>query len=155
MCGSWSPLQRIPPTHTPTIHPMSIKCISMFLYRKQIFVILPFHFSWLNWVQKCARFKWIFVLYIHVPLSIPPTMHIVNSINSICLHFISSDSFMQWNQTDPAALSILTHSVPLVSSINFIETIYSIIFLPSVQPFKSVLYFLFQFHWYNQFQQSY
>ena len=44
----------MPPTHTPTIHPMSIKGISMFLYRKQIFVILPFHFSWLNWVRKCC-----------------------------------------------------------------------------------------------------
>ena len=42
-----------PPT-SPTIHPMSIKGISMFLYRKQIFVILPFHFSWLNWVWKCC-----------------------------------------------------------------------------------------------------
>ena len=103
----------MPPTHTPTIHPMSIKGISMFLYRKQFFAILHFHFSWLNWVRKCCIF---FLLYIRAPLSVPLTMHIVNSINSICLHFNRSDSFIQWNQTDPAALSILTHLVPLVPS---------------------------------------
>ena len=96
----------MPPTHTPTIHPMSIKDISMFLYRKQIFVILPFHFFYLIESRNGARFLLIFVLYILTPLSIPPTMHIVNSINSICLDFICSVSFIQWNQTDPAALSI-------------------------------------------------
>ena len=90
---------------------------------------------------------------IRAPPFIPPTMHIVNSINSLCLHFIRSDSFIQWNQTnkqtDQAALSILTHchSVPLVPSLQLflIETIYSTISMPSVQPFKSVLHFLFHF----------
>ena len=62
----------------------------------------------------------IFLLYICAPLSVPLTMHIVNSINSICLHFNRSDSFIQWNQTDPAAPSILTHSVPLVPSLQLI-----------------------------------
>ena len=92
-----------------------------------------------------------FGIVIHAPLSVPPTMHIVISINSICSRFIRSDSFIPWNQKDPAALSLLTHSVSLVdfiTTINLIETIYSIISMPSVQPFKSVLNFLFQFHWY-------
>ena len=62
----------------------------------------------------------LFLLYIRAPLSVPLTMHIVNSINSICLHFNRSDSFIQWNQTDPAALSILTHLVPLVPSLQLI-----------------------------------
>jgi hypothetical protein len=64
---------------------------------------------------NAARFLQFFASYIRAPLSVPRTMHIVNSINSIRLHFIHFDSFIQWNQTDPAALSILTHSVPLVS----------------------------------------
>ena len=71
-----------------------------------------------------------FGIVIHVPLSVPPTMHIVISINSICSRFIRSDSFIPWNQKDPAALSLLTHSVSLVdfiTTINLIETIYSII----------------------------
>ena len=141
----------MPPTHTPTIHPMSIKGISMFLYRKQIFVILPFHFSWLNLVA--AWFLQILASYIRVPLSVPPTMHFVNSINSLCLHFIRSDSFIPWNQKDPAALSLLTHSVSLVdfiTSINLIETIYSIISMPSVQP--SNQYFTFYSNLIDAFQ---
>ena len=71
-----------------------------------------------------------FGIVIHAPLSVPPTMHIVISINSICSRFIRSDSFIPRNQKDPAALSLLTHSVSLVdfiTSINLIETIYSII----------------------------
>ena len=77
-------------------------------------------FFYLIEFRNAAQFLLIFVLYIRSPLSIPPTIHIVNSINSICLHF-RSDSFIQWNQTnkqtDQAALSILTHSVPLVPSL--------------------------------------
>ena len=76
-----------------------------------------------------------FGIVIHAPLSVPPTMHIVISINSICSRFIRSDSFIPWNQKDPAALSLLTHSVSLVdfiTTINLIETIYSIISISSI-----------------------
>ena len=90
-----------------------------------------FPFTFLDLIEfgNAARFLQTFASYIRASLSVPPSLHIVNSINSIHLHFICFDSFIQWNQTDPAALSILTHSVPLVPSLQliFLETIYSII----------------------------
>ena len=140
-------------THPHPHHPPNVdkRHINVSVPKTNFWSSLTFTFLYLIEFRNAAWFLRIFVLYIHAPPFIPPTMHIVNSINSLCLHFIRSDSFIQWNQTnkqtDQAALSILTHSVPLVSWLQLflIETIYSIISMPSVQPFKSVLHFLFHF----------
>ena len=129
--------------------------MSMFLYQKQFFSSFTFTFQDLikfNQFGNAVQCR-IFVLYTHAPLSVPSTMHIVISINSICSRFIRSDSFIPWNQKDPAALSLLTHSVSLVdfiTTINLIETIYSIISMPSVQP--SNQYFTFYSNLIDAFQ---
>ena len=119
----------MPPTHTPTIPPMSIKDISMFLYRKQFFSSFPFTFLDLIKFKQfgnAAQFLWIFLLYIHAPLSVLWTMPTVNSIESKCLCSIRSDSFIQWNPTVPPFFFkfqqiYLTHSVQLIPSLQLIQ----------------------------------
>ena len=86
----------------------------------------------------CKFLHSIFVL--HFP-SLRPC---ILSTLSICLHFIRFDSFIQWNQTDPAVLSILTHSVPLVPSLQLIWL------KPYIRQFPFLLIFipsLISLHW--------
>ena len=147
----------MPPTHTPTIHPMSIKGISMFLYRKQIFVILPFHFSWLNWVRKCCSISANFCI-VYSCSTFRPSDHAycqLYQFNSLTFHPFWQFHSMESNRSSSSINSYTFSSIGSITSIDLIETICSKISMPSVQPFKSLLHYLFHFHWYYQFQQFY
>ena len=122
----------MPPTHTPTICPMSIKGISMFLYRKQIFVILPFHFSWLNWVRRCCSISANFCI-VYSCSTFRPSDHAycqLYQFNSLTFH-----SFWQFHsmESNRSSSSINSNTFSSIGSITYlIETIYYIISMPSV-----------------------
>ena len=133
----------MPPTHTPTIHPMSIKDISMFLYRKQIFVILPFHFSWLNWVRKCCSISANFCI-VYSCSTFHPSDHAYCQLYQFIMltfhpfwQFHSMESDKQTNRSCSSINSYTFSSIGSITSINLIETIYliisiSLILIPSL-----------------------
>ena len=119
----------MPPTHTPTIRPMSIKGISMFLYRKQIFVILPFHFSWLNWVRKCCSISANFCI-VYSCSTFRPSDHAycqLYQFNSLTFHPFWQFHSMESNRSSSSINSYTFSSIGSITSINLIETIYLII----------------------------
>ena len=136
----------MPPTHTPTIHPMSIKGISIFLYRKQFFAILHFHFSWLNWVRKCCSISADFCI-VYSRSTFHPSDHAYCQLYQFIM--LTFHPFWQSHSMESNRSSSSINSYTFISNtlISLIEAIYYIISMPSVQSFQSVLYFLLQFHW--------
>ena len=59
--------------------------------------------------------------------------------------FHSMESDKQTNRSSSSINSYTFSSIGFITSIIFIETIYSVISMPSVQPFRSVLHFQFHF----------
>ena len=114
-----------PPTPPPTTQCRYKTCqLSMILYRKEFFSSFTFTFQDLIKFNQFGNAVqcWIFVLYTHAPLSVPSTMH---TVNSKCLHSIRSESFIQWNQTVPPVFFkfqqlYITHSVPSFPSLQLI-----------------------------------
>ena len=126
---------------------MSIKGISMFLYRKQFFAILHFHFSWLNWVRKCCSISTNFYI-VYSCSTFRPSDHAYCQLYQF--NMLRFDPFWQFhsmesNRSSSSIISYTFSSIGSITSIDLIETICSIISMPSVQPFKSVLHFLFHF----------
>ena len=137
----------MPPTHTPTIHPMSIKDISMFLYRKQIFVILPFHFSWLNWVRKCCSISANFCI-VYSCSTFRPSDHAycqLYQFNSLTFHPFWQFHSMESNRSSSSINSYTFSSIGSITSIIFDWNHLFHNFHALNQPFKSVLHFLFHF----------
>ena len=128
----------MPPTHAPTIHPMSIKDISMFLYRKQIFVILPFHFSWLNWVRKCCSISADFCI-VYSRSTYRPSDHAYCQLYQFIM--LTFHPFWQSHSMESNRSSSSINSYTFISNtlISLIEAIYYIISLSSIIPISTVL----------------
>ena len=144
----------MPPTHTPTIRPMPIKGISMFLYRNFFLPSFTFTFHDLIEFGKLAYF--IFIVY--SCSTFRPSDHAycqLYQFNMLTFQPIWQFHSMESNRSSSSINSYTFSSIGSITSIDLIETICSIISMPSVQPFKSVLHSLFHFHWYYQFQQFY
>ena len=118
----------------------------MFLYRKQIFVILPFHFSWLNWVRKCCSISADFCI-VYSRSTFRPSDHAYCQLYQFIM--LTFHPFWQSHSMESNRSSSSINSYTFISNtlISLIEAIYYIISMPSVQSFQSVLYFLLQFHW--------
>ena len=125
---------------------MSIKGISMFLYRKQIFIFLPFHFWWLNWVRKCCSISADFCI-VYSRSTFRPSDHAYCQLYQFIM--LTFHPFWQSHSMESNRSSSSINSYTFISNtlISLIEAIYYIISMPSVQSFQSVLYFLLQFHW--------
>ena len=126
------------PTHAPTIRAMSIKDISMFLYRKQIFVILPFHFSWLNWVRKCCSISADFCI-VYSRSTFRPSDHAYCQLYQFIM--LTFHPFWQSHSMESNRSSSSINSYTFISNtlISLIEAIYYIISLSSIIPISTVL----------------
>ena len=101
----------------------------MFLYRKQIFVILPFHFSWLNWVRKCCSISANFCI-VYSCSTFRPSDHAYcqhYQLNSLTFHPFWQFHSMKSNRSSSSINSYTFSSIGSITSINLIETIYSTI----------------------------
>ena len=134
----------MPPTHAPTNCLMSIKGISMFLYRKQIFVIVPFHFSWLNWVRKCCSISANFCI-VYSCTTFRPSDHAycqLYQFNSLTFHPFWQFHSMESNRSSS---SINSYTFSSIGSITYsFDLFHNFHALSST--IKSVLHFLFQFN---------
>ena len=85
----------------------------MFLYRKQIFVILPFHFSWLNWVWKCcsisANFCIVYSSFTFRP-SVPAYCQLYQ-FNSLTFHLFWQFHSMESNRSSSSINSYTFSSI--------------------------------------------
>ena len=129
----------------------------MFLYRKQFFAILHFHFSWLNWVRKCCIFFLLYIQYAYISTDLTVSFNGIKQIQQLYLflhnqfHYFQHFNWFDWNHlfhNFHALSSTIQISTALPFPFSLVLPIPTVLSIPSMP-----LIWLFSFHQFRQFDK--